>query len=151
MIRVIQMMGPSPNQTKDKDVIVRLHEAVDRFGIPKWVHSDSGLTSPINDLNTSDIIMEGIEDTAYSPPPQKKACPSDQITSQSHAAPPSPLPSPQLSPAGQVLWAPNPPTEAQAPFQPDLSLMTLLALPDLLTHYISLPPGLQSHYILTLL
>src|SRR5258708_36826067 len=125
MIRVIQMMGPSPNQTKDKDVIVGLHEAVDRFGIPKWVHSDSGLTSPIDDLNTGDIIMEGIEDTARSPPPRKKARPSDQIASRSHAAPPSPLPSPQPSPPRHILWAPNPPTEAQPPFQPQLSLPPL--------------------------
>ena len=144
-------MSPPSNQTKDKEVVVGLHEAVDRFGLRKRVHSDSGLTSPVDDPHSGDIVMEGIEDTARSPPPRKKARPSDQIASRSHAAPPSPLPSPQPSPGGQVLWAPNPPTEAQAPFQPDLSLTTLLALPDLVTHYISLPPGLQSHYILTLL
>src|SRR5258707_14223460 len=59
-----QMMGPSPNQTKNKDVVVGLHEAVDRFGVRKRVHSDSGLTSPIDHLTSGDIIMEGIEDAA---------------------------------------------------------------------------------------
>ncbi|KAF8323591.1 WD40-repeat-containing domain protein [Cantharellus anzutake] len=126
-----QMMNSSSsNQKKDKEVVVGLNEAIDRFGVRKRVH---------NDPHSGDVVMEGIDDTARSPPPRKKARPSDQIVTRSHAAPPSPLPSPQPSPAGQVLWAPNPSTEAQAPSSRSAYTLHLT------------PPGLQSHYILTLL
>jgi F-box and WD-40 domain protein CDC4 len=75
----------------------------------------------------SDILMEGVE-------PNRKR--------QRPAAPPSPLPSPRGSPS---------PTTDEFPLQPDLSLTTLLTLPSLLSHFIALPPQLQSHFLLTLL
>ncbi|THU81510.1 WD40 repeat-like protein [Dendrothele bispora CBS 962.96] len=62
------------------------------------------------------------------------------------AAPPSPPP--------ESIWPsapPSPPPPQQAPFQPDLSLTTLLTLPSLVSHFNSLPPQLQSHLLLTLL
>ncbi|KAJ3916051.1 WD40 repeat-like protein, partial [Lentinula edodes] len=76
-------------------------------------------------------------------------------------APPSPLPSPHGSPPPdakssvgwhsdpqtQIVQAPTPPT----PFEPDLSMTTLLALPSLLNHFTSLPESLQSHVLLMLL
>ncbi|KAJ3725123.1 WD40-repeat-containing domain protein [Lentinula raphanica] len=78
-------------------------------------------------------------------------------------APPSPLPSPHGSPPpdskpgwrqasnsdpyNQIVQAPTPPT----PFEPDLSMTTLLALPSLLQHFTALPEPLQSHVLLTLL
>ncbi|KAJ3788239.1 WD40-repeat-containing domain protein [Lentinula aff. detonsa] len=78
-------------------------------------------------------------------------------------APPSPLPSPHGSPPpdskpgwrrtsdsdsyAQIVQAPTPPT----PFEPDLSMTTLLTLPSLLNHFTSLPEPLQSHVLLTLL
>ncbi|KAJ4478487.1 WD40 repeat-like protein, partial [Lentinula aciculospora] len=78
-------------------------------------------------------------------------------------APPSPLPSPQGSPPpdskggwrqasnpdpqAQIVQVPTPPT----PFEPDLSVTTLLALPSLLNHFTSLPESLQSHVLLMLL
>ena len=142
-----QLVTQNFSSGKDKEIVVGLNEAIDRFGVRKRVHSDSARTTGTEE----DIVMEGVDDSARSPPPRKKARASEQPTSRSNAAPPSPLPSPQPSPAGQVLWAPNPANQTQAPFQPDISLTTLLALPDLLSHFISLPPGLQSHYLLTLL
>ena len=79
------------------------------------------------------------------PPARKKA-----------RAPPSPLPSPRGSPPPTSTRA-SPTSEMQlitpsaTPFQPDLALTTLLALPSLVTHYTSLPPSLQLHLLLTLL
>ncbi|KAF7363957.1 WD40 repeat-like protein [Mycena sanguinolenta] len=47
---------------------------------------------------------------------------------------------------------PSPPGSRQgSPFEPDLSLTTLLTLPSLLSHFSALPPALQSHFLLTLL
>ncbi|KAJ7811596.1 WD40-repeat-containing domain protein [Mycena olivaceomarginata] len=47
---------------------------------------------------------------------------------------------------------PSPPGSRQgSPFEPDLSLTTLLTLPSLLAHFNALPPALQSHFLLTLL
>ncbi|KAJ7824688.1 WD40 repeat-like protein [Mycena leptocephala] len=47
---------------------------------------------------------------------------------------------------------PSPPGSRQgSPFEPDLSLTTLLTLPSLLSHFNALPPALQSHFLLTLL
>ncbi|KAJ3846500.1 WD40 repeat-like protein, partial [Lentinula lateritia] len=76
-------------------------------------------------------------------------------------APPSPLPSPHGSPPpdakSSVGWHPDPQTQiVQAPtpptpFEPDLSMTTLLALPSLLNHFTSLPESLQSHVLLMLL
>ncbi|KAG1893760.1 uncharacterized protein F5891DRAFT_1258310 [Suillus fuscotomentosus] len=91
-------------------------------------------------------------------PPRKKARATHlpPITTLNAAAPPSPLPSPHGSPPPQPIWPSAPPSGAsspqhQAPLQPDLALMTLLTLPSLLSHFISLPQPLQSYFLLTLL
>ncbi|KAF5389001.1 hypothetical protein D9757_005105 [Collybiopsis confluens] len=81
-------------------------------------------------------------------------------------APPSPLPSPHGSPPpdsqpgwqaasstsephedNQIVQVPTPIT----PFEPDISMTTLLALPSLLNHFSLLPEPLQSHVLLSLL
>ena len=127
--------------------VVRLAEAVERFGKKRSHNSDSR--------------MEGVESLNASPPdhpPRKKAraTPLTQINTLNAAAPPSPLPSPHGSPPPEAIWPSAPPSGAsspapQAPFQPDLGLATLLTLPSLLNHFSALPPPLQSHFLLTLL
>lgn len=138
---------------KEKEVTLGLSDAIDRYG-RKRMHSDSEHPSAADENipMVGDVLMEGIEESTRSPPPRKKARASDQPSTRSHAAPPSPMPSPQPSPSAPVLWAPNTTSvQPQAPLQPDLSLTTLLTLPNLLTHFVSLPPALQSHFLLTLL
>lgn len=124
--------------------VVGLTEAVERYG-KKRAHN-------------ADNMMEGVEITNTTIPPRKKAraTPLPQISTVNAAAPPSPLPSPHGSPPPETIWPSAPPSGAssplpQAPLQPDLSLTTLLALPSLLAHFTSLPPPLQSHFLLTLL
>ncbi|KAF8643914.1 hypothetical protein AX16_008930 [Volvariella volvacea WC 439] len=132
--------------------VVGLAEAIERYG-KKRSHA-------------SDNMMEGVESTssAYSEaPPRKKARagPPPPISTVNAAAPPSPLPSPHGSPPPESIWpsappsgAPSPPPaqqQQQVPFQPDLSLTALMTLPSLLAHFTSLPPQLQSHFLLTLL
>jgi len=127
--------------------IVGLAEAVERYG-KKRTHA--GLD-----------MMEGVEATSGvspSAPPRKKARPAavSHIPPVNAAAPPSPLPSPRGSPAPESIWPSAPPSGAsspipQAPFQPDLSLTTLMTLPSLLSHFSNLPAPLQSHLLLTLL
>lgn len=152
----------SHSSGKDKEPIVSLPDALDRFSARKRVHSDSArpIDTSAYGSNAGDVVMGSVGegDPARSPPPRKKARAADPpvqaSSSRAHGGPPSPLPSPQPSPASAVLWAPNPSTSASsqtAPFQPDLSLTTLLALPDMLNQYIALPPSLQSHYLFTLL
>ena len=117
--------------------VVGLAEAVERYG-KKRSHN-------------SDDLMEGIEvpsgSSATVPPPRKKARAAalPQISTVNAAAPPSPLPSPHGSPPPEAIWPSAPPSGTssplpQAPFQPDLSLTTLLTLPSLLGHFTSLPP-----------
>ncbi|GLB34601.1 putative WD40 repeat-like protein [Lyophyllum shimeji] len=126
---------------------VGLVEAVERYGKKR---SHGGLD-----------MMEGVEATSgghASAPPRKKARAANlpHISPVNGAAPPSPLPSPRGSPVPENIWPSAPPSGAsspqpQAPFQPDLSLTTLLTLPSLLSHYSNLPAPLQSHFLLTLL
>ena len=146
------------SSAKEKEaVVVGLPDALDRFSVRKRVHSESGRPSPADDLSNADVVMGAADDPARSPPPRKKAraseaAPINSSTSRQNGGPPSPLPSPQPSPASAVLWTPNPSPPSQAPpFQPDVSLTALLALPELLNQYVSLPQALQSHYIFTLL
>ncbi|KAF9261435.1 WD40 repeat-like protein [Marasmius fiardii PR-910] len=110
--------------------------------------------------------MEGIEfyspDAPESAPPRKKAR-GPPSSPPATGQPISPLPSPHGSPPPPEVFSPqqyhhiSPPPQsapslgAPPPFQPDLSLTTLLTLPSLLTHFSSLPPSLQSHLLLTLL
>ncbi|KAG6852810.1 hypothetical protein C0991_009007 [Blastosporella zonata] len=120
---------------------VGLAEAVERYGKKR---SHGGLD-----------LMEGVEQTSLSAPPRKKAR-AATISPVNAAAPPSPLPSPRGSPVPETalpenIWPSAPPSGASSPFQPDLSLSTLLTLPSLLNHFSSLPAPLQSHFLLTLL
>ncbi|KAF8891372.1 WD40-repeat-containing domain protein [Infundibulicybe gibba] len=128
--------------------VVDLAEAVERYG-KKRAHAGENL-------------MEGIESTsgahnnAAHPRKKARAAPLPQISTVNAAAPPSPLPSPHGSPPPENIWPSAPPSGAssplpQPPLQPDLSLTTLLTLPSLLSHFTSLPPPLQSHFLLTLL
>ncbi|KAG6873781.1 hypothetical protein C0995_011006 [Termitomyces sp. Mi166 len=121
--------------------VVGLAEAVERYGKKR---SHGGLD-----------MMEGVEATSATAPPRKKAR-AATMSPVNAAAPPSPLPSPRGSPAPESIWPSAPPSGAssplpQAPFQPDLSLSTLLSLPTLLSHFSGLPAPLQSHFLLTLL
>ncbi|KAL4244811.1 putative E3 ubiquitin ligase complex SCF subunit sconB [Abortiporus biennis] len=127
---------------------VGLVEAVERYGRKRSYSNEH--------------MMEGIETTSgfsSGVPPRKKAkpAPPPQIATALHAAaPPSPLPSPHGSPPPENIWPSAPPSglsspQPQAPFQPDLSLTTLLTLPSLLSHFSNLPPQLQSHVLLTFL
>ncbi|KAF9532872.1 hypothetical protein CPB83DRAFT_890537 [Crepidotus variabilis] len=116
---------------------VNLQEAVERFGKKRDRDNSS--------------LMEGIVDTNQS---RKRARATPTPTPPPPAAPPSPLPSPHGSPPPtQPLWpsSTTPSNNNNTPLQPDLSLTTLLTLPTLLNHFTSLPPQLQSHFLLTLL
>jgi F-box and WD-40 domain protein CDC4 len=134
----------------DNTPVVNLSEAVERFGKKRSLNVDN--------------LMEGVEVTggpnSSVPPPRKKARGTilPQISTMNAAAPPSPLPSPHGSPPPETIWPSAPPSgasspspQAQAPLQPDLALTTLLALPNLVSHFANLPPQLQSHFLLTLL
>lgn len=134
-------------EEQDDTNVVGLAEAVERYGKKR---SHGGI-----------YMMEGVEATSgatASTPPRKKARAAlgPQMSPVNAAAPPSPLPSPRGSPAPESIWPSAPPSGAssplpQAPLQPDLSLTALLTLPSLLSHFTSLPPQLQSHFLLTLL
>ncbi|KAF5369167.1 hypothetical protein D9615_009988 [Tricholomella constricta] len=135
------------DEAPEGTTVVGLAEAVERYGKKR---SHGGLD-----------MMEGVEATsgihALAPPRKKaRATALPHISPVNAAAPPSPLPSPRGSPAPESIWPSAPPSGAssplpQAPFQPDLSLTTLLTLPSLVSHFSSLPPSLQSHFLLTLL
>lgn len=139
----------------NRDQTIGLVDALERYG-RKRSHSISS-------------EMEGVEalgpPATGSPPPRKKHRTtgfdirnSTMITGNA-AAPPSPLPSPNGSPHATNVWPSAPsstasspqPTGTNAPFHPDLSLTALMALPNLVTHFSSLPAPLQSHMLLTLL
>ncbi|TFY60946.1 hypothetical protein EVG20_g7239 [Dentipellis fragilis] len=137
-----------PNEGNEQSKVVGLGEAVERYA-KKRAYASEGM-------------MEGVESTVevgtHTPPPRKKAkaAPLPQISTINAAAPPSPLPSPHGSPPPQSIWPSAPPSGAsspqpQLPFQPDISLTTLLSLPNLVAHFSSLPPSLQSHLLVTLL
>ncbi|KIM48636.1 hypothetical protein M413DRAFT_6022 [Hebeloma cylindrosporum] len=136
-----------PDEGQQDAVVVGLAEAVERYGKKRALNSDD--------------LMEGIEVQSKSstvPPPRKKARGTvlPPLSTMNAAAPPSPLPSPHGSPPPEAAWLSAPPSGTssptpQAPFQPDLSLTTLLTLPSLLSHFNNLPPPLQSHFLLTLL
>ncbi|KAF6763808.1 WD40 repeat-like protein [Ephemerocybe angulata] len=132
----------------ENTTVVGLSEAVERFGKKRALNTES--------------LMEGVEVTgglsSSVPPPRKKARGTalPHISTSNGAAPPSPLPSPHGSPPPETIWPSAPPSGAsspspQAPLQPDLALTTLLALPNLVSHFANLPPQLQSHFLLTLL
>lgn len=130
--------------SSEQEKVVGLYDAIERFG-KKRSHAN-------------DIVMQGVEETTSSPPPRKKprAAHPGSLSINSAAAPPSPLPSPTGSPPPQNIWPSAPPSgssspQPQAPIQPDVALTTLMTLPQLLSHFVSLPPNLQSHVLLTFL
>lgn len=135
------------DDASDARTEVGLSEAIERYGRKRSYSTEN--------------MMEGIEATSgFSGhvPPRKKAkgAPPPIATAMTAAAPPSPLPSPHGSPPPENIWPSAPPSghsspQPAAPFQPDLSLTTLLTLPSLLTHFSSMPSQLQSHVLLTFL
>lgn len=140
-----KMVKPGEDEEAQKEV--GLSEALERYARKRSFENE--------------ITMEGVEATtefATSAPPRKKAKPAPPplATSITSAAPPSPLPSPHGSPPPENIWPSAPPSgnsspQPQAPFQPDMSMTTLLALPSLVSHFSCLPPHLQSHVLLTFL
>lgn len=138
---------------EDEDDSVKelgLVEALERYGRKRSYSNEN--------------MMEGIEaipGLVATTPPRKKAKSGSLPhinTVNSAAAPPSPLPSPHGSPVPESIWPSAPPSgnsspqpQSHPPFQPDMSLTTLMTLPALLSHYAGLPPQLQSHVLLTFL
>lgn len=132
------------DELSDATKPIGLTEAIERYGKKRSHESD---------------MMQGVEATATPPRKRARAAPLSQISTVNAAAPPSPLPSPiNGSPPPENIWPSAPPSGAssplpssQPPIEPDLALTTLLTLPTLLSHFTSLPPPLQSHFLLTLL
>lgn len=140
----------------NREQTVGLAEAIERYG-RKRSHSIS-----------SDVMLDNIDAPPLptslltgSPPPRKK--PRGSTLNTTNAAPPSPLPSPNGSPPTTAAWPSAPPSTVSspqpstvtvsnaAPFQPDISLTTLMTLPNILSHFNNLPQPLQSHILLTLM
>ncbi|KAG8735214.1 SCF ubiquitin ligase complex subunit cdc4 [Ceratobasidium sp. 414] len=142
---------------KAREDVINLAEAVDRYqlGRQKRVYESDNdmegveMAHSVSQASMPDLSVMGL---VNSPPPRKKARASAipapvPPTTQSLVAPPSPLPSPSGSPSiTPVQLAPPTP-----PIQADLALTTLLALPQLVSHFSALPPNLQSHLLLQLL
>ncbi|KZV88289.1 WD40 repeat-like protein [Exidia glandulosa HHB12029] len=136
---------------------VTLGEAIERFSRKRTLSGASGSSSSMAGVELQHPAHVDLS-AAHSAPPRKKARAAAldfRNITPSTAGPPSPLPSPNGSPA-QSAWPSAPPSgssspQPQAPFQPDLSLTTLMALPNLVSHFASLPPQLQSHVLLTLM
>ncbi|GJJ12335.1 hypothetical protein Clacol_006576 [Clathrus columnatus] len=139
----------------NREETIGLIEAVERYG-RKRSHSIS-----------SEMMLDNIEapllasNLTGSPPPRKK--PRGSTLNTNNAAPPSPLPSPNGSPPTTAVWPSAPPSTVSspqpstvivsntAPFQPDISIATLMTLPNILSHFNNLPQPLQSHILLTLM
>ncbi|KIJ44312.1 hypothetical protein M422DRAFT_228387 [Sphaerobolus stellatus SS14] len=139
----------------NKEPTIGLVEALEKYG-RKRSHSISSEMEGVEALGPP-----GTMHATGSPPPRKKARGStfDSRNAGNAAAPPSPLPSPNGSPPATNTWPSAPPstvsspqpTPSNAPFQPDISLTTLMTLPNLVTHFANLPAALQSHVLMTLL
>uniref|UniRef100_A0A0W0FFP9 Putative WD40 repeat-like protein n=1 Tax=Moniliophthora roreri TaxID=221103 RepID=A0A0W0FFP9_MONRR len=156
--------------------VIGLAEALERYG-KKREHDDVD-EDLYDEDRMQGVEATVVGDDQSMAPPRKKArgSPSSPTTSTTtqQAAPISPLPSPHGSPPPpDNLWSVPLPTPHQPqqpmqlnipqthtqtqtvssspPFQPDLSLTTLLTLPTLLNHFVSLPVPVQSHFLLTLL
>jgi F-box and WD-40 domain protein CDC4 len=124
--------------------LVGLVDAVERYGRKRSYSIDQ--------------VMEGVENPAVTPPRKKSKGVTPAPVQAPPAAPISPLPSPggSPSPQNQNIWPSAPPSGAsspqpQPPIQPDVTLTTLMTLPNMLAHFTSLPPQLQSHVLLTFL
>lgn len=155
MLRPSERVPLAKGKGKAREDVIHLAEAVDRYQLGRqkrvyesdnemegveMAHQTVSQTSSMPDLASMGLIN--------SPPPRKKARASAvPATTQSLVAPPSPLPSPSGSPSSTPIQL-APPTP---PIQPDLALTTLLALPQLVSHFSGLPPNLQSHVLLQLL
>ncbi|KAH7343492.1 WD40-repeat-containing domain protein [Rhizoctonia solani] len=157
MLRPADRVPLGKGKGKAREDVIHLAEAVDRYqlGRQKRVYESD------NDMEGVEMAHQTISQAPSmpdlsgmglinSPPPRKKARASTipmPLTTQSLVAPPSPLPSPSHSPSSTPVQL-APPTP---PIQPDLALTTLLALPQLVSHFSALPPNLQSHVLLQLL
>ena len=142
-----------------KDQTVGLIEAVEKYG-RKRSHSIGSEMEGVEAFSPPSTVNPN-----NSPPPRKKPRASGldirnaTLSTANAAAPPSPLPSPNGSPPATNVWPSAPPSTvssphliaSNAPFQPDITLTTLLTLPHILTHFNNLPSALQSHLLLTLL
>ncbi|KAF8517506.1 WD40 repeat-like protein [Hysterangium stoloniferum] len=138
---------------------VGLVEAIERYG-RKRSHSIGSEMEGVEALSPTLV-----NNTNGSPPPRKKARATgldlrgSSMNTTNAAAPPSPLPSPNGSPPATNIWPSAPsstasspqPSASNAPFQPDISLSTLMTLPNILSHFNNLPQPLQSHLLLTLM
>ncbi|CAE6496332.1 unnamed protein product [Rhizoctonia solani] len=152
---------PLKGKGKAREDVIHLAEAVDRYqlGRQKRVYESDNDMEGVEMAHQTISQAPSMPDLSVmglinSPPPRKKARASTipipisiPPTTQSLVAPPSPLPSPSGSPSSTPVQL-APPTP---PIQPDLGLTTLLALPQLVSHFSALPPNLQSHVLLQLL
>ncbi|KAL0067088.1 SCF ubiquitin ligase complex subunit cdc4 [Marasmius tenuissimus] len=158
MLKAGQMNGAG---SSTRSTSLGLAEALERY---------SQTTKKRAKEDEDDEMMEGVEfhslDAADSVAPPRKKARGPPSSPTAAGQPLSPLPSPHGTPPPEMFPSnhthvspppppPNPTTTstsgAPPPFQPDLSLNTLLTLPTLLSHFSALPPSLQSHLLLTLL
>jgi len=147
------------DEDANKEQVIGFAEALEKYG-RKRSHSISSEMEGVEALG-----HPGITHATGSPHPRKKARGTtfegrnSTVGTGNAAAPPSPLPSPNGSPPATSVWPSAPPstasspqnTPSNAPLQPDISLTTLMTLPNILNHFTSLPAQLQSHVLLTLL
>ncbi|KAG8935606.1 SCF ubiquitin ligase complex subunit cdc4 [Tulasnella sp. 418] len=142
----------------DKSNLVGLQEAVERFNYLRTKRPLSGHESAQSPAVESirNPSIESLSAVPYASPPPRKKARAHPVDSRAANGPPSPLPSPHGSPSSPAKWAPpsspsQTPPAPTPPFQPDISLTTLLSLPGLVSHFSALPPQLQSHVLLNLL
>ncbi|GAB1519810.1 SCF ubiquitin ligase complex subunit cdc4 [Rhizoctonia solani] len=159
LLRPADRVPLAKGKGKAREDVIHLAEAVDRYqlGRQKRVYEGDNDMEGVEMAHQTVSQAPSMPDLSVmglinSPPPRKKARASTipiPPTTQSLVAPPSPLPSPSGSPSSTpIQLAPPTPTP---PIQPDLTLTTLLALPQLISHFSGLPPNLQSHVLLQLL
>jgi F-box and WD-40 domain protein CDC4 len=135
-------------ESAPKNETVGFEDALERFGRKRLLSTHAA----------ESVMMEGVESNIYSTPPRKRVRGTTlepiRVLNSAHAGPPSPLPSPGGSPpAEESMWNEEPlqHMDSDAPIHPDLSLTTLMALPNLVSHFSLLPAPLQSHVLLTLI
>lgn len=130
--------------------ISNLEDAIDRYTRKR------SLGTPMTRTKSIDIVLDDLDSNFSRVPPRKKVrgITLDFGRASQQTGPLSPLPSPGGSPTPEVVW-PDTIVEdhspAIAPIQPDLSLVTLMTLPNLVSHFTALPPALQSHVLLSLI
>ena len=139
------------DQSTNQNDVMDLEDAVDRYARKR------SLSPPTTHPKSADIVMDELESNPVKVPPRKKVRGGtlDLNRASQQAGPLSPLPSPGGSPPPEALWGEaamdDSPHSSEAPIQPNLSLITLMTLPNLVNHFTSLPPALQSHILLNLI